>query len=905
MEVVALALLKFHPRGDAVIAGAAIVGGSILGVLGFGAMSPWVLDRLARWAAPLPLAWRLAVRDAGRFRARNGPVVTAVLAAMSMAVTVAAIVASVESALDAFPATLRDDHLLVEGPAAEDVARRLAGELRVVAGAPLAAVYSNGMPLVARRHEGTSRERRPAWIAAGDSALLLALGAESGAEALRAGRLLELRAMGGAPGARVTIGPEGPAFDWPEAERVTVSQSIEAPAFVLPADRLDARGLESGPPPRKGLVPRLLRLEAPVTDRVLARAHAVAAEFPGTSVDAERLHRAPGRTVFRVLLLICLVTGLVVVLVATALSAAEAAGDERVLQTVGASPALMRGHVASRAAYLAFLGCALAIPAGLVPAAGMLATANISLTFVLPLRDVLITMFALPLIAYAVTWASTRPARSLRGAGAVTRWWIVLLLPLWAPPTRAATEAALPIRWERYEGRAVDGSPLVGDLGRITVPERRGAPNGRTIEIAFVRYRTTNPNPGPPIFYLEGGPGAPGVPGCAFVATHPRLRLLEQADVIGIDQRGTGLGRPDLATPDFGYALPLDRAIGRADEAAAFAGAAARAAAYWKSRGVDLGAYDSAESADDVDDVRRALGLEKIVTYGSSYGSHLSLAYLRRHPDRVERAVLVKVEGPDHTWKLPSTVQARLELVHALAARDPEIRRHVPDLLGAVRALIQRLEHEPVTVALARANADSVRVTLGAYDVRRAVASALSATRTVAALPRRVHGWTRGDWASLAEESLDARRDSLGSAMALFMDCASGATAARRERIRREAADSANLLGDALHAPFYPEACAACGDVDLGDAFRGPLRCDVPVLFVSGELDARTPPRNVEEILGGFTNAAHVLVRNAGHDSRELISEEYRDLLQAFLRGEKVESCTITLPLRFDPIEAK
>ncbi|NJL28778.1 MAG: hypothetical protein HC897_13240, partial [Thermoanaerobaculia bacterium] len=79
---------------------------------------------------------------------------------------------------------------------------------------------------------------------------------------------------------------------------------------------------------------------------------------------------------------------------------------------------------------------------------------------------------------------------------------------------------------------------------------------------------------------------------------------------------------------------------------------------------------------------------------------------------------------------------------------------------------------------------------------------------------------------------------------------------------------------------------------------------EVPVLFVSGTLDVRTPPSNVEEILAGFTHGAHVAVRNAGHEARELMSEEYRNLLQAFLRGEQVESCTITLPaVRFDPPE--
>jgi pimeloyl-ACP methyl ester carboxylesterase len=265
----------------------------------------------------------------------------------------------------------------------------------------------------------------------------------------------------------------------------------------------------------------------------------------------------------------------------------------------------------------------------------------------------------------------------------------------------------------------------------------------------------------------------------------------------------------------------------------------------------------------------------------------------------VARAVIQKVEGPDHTWKLPSAVQRRLEHVHARAALDPEVRERLPDLLGAVRGLLARLERAPV-VAMVRRDSVTERITLGAFDLRCALAEALGRTRTIAALPDFVHRLQRGDWAPLAEHALERRRGSIGSAMAIAMDCASGATAARHARIRREARDPANLLGDAIHAPFHPESCAPCGDVDLGDGFRGPLRSDVPVLFVSGALDARTPPENVEAIRAGFSRHAHVLVHGAGHDARELIAEEYRDLLQAFLRGETVESCEITLPLRFD-----
>lgn len=92
-----LVTLVLGTRSGELGAALAVLSGSILAVLGFGALSPALLGGLARLAGPLPLAWRLAVRDAGRFRARNGPVVTAVLAGMSVSVMLAVIAKAVEA----------------------------------------------------------------------------------------------------------------------------------------------------------------------------------------------------------------------------------------------------------------------------------------------------------------------------------------------------------------------------------------------------------------------------------------------------------------------------------------------------------------------------------------------------------------------------------------------------------------------------------------------------------------------------------------------------------------------------------------------------------------------------------------------------------------------------------------
>lgn len=462
------------------------------------------------------------------------------------------------------------------------------------------------------------------------------------------------------------------------------------------------------------------------------------------------------------------------------------------------------------------------------------------------------------------------------------------------------------IRWQEHTGRARDGSPLPGRIGRIQVPENRSSADGRTIELAFVHYETTNPNPTAPVFFLAGGPGGPGIGNCEYYATAPELALLDHCDVIGLDQRGTGLSRPNLSDgPDFSWRLRLDRAITREDVIEADRAALSRMVKHWSEKGVDLAAYNTVESADDLDAVRRALELEEIVLFGASYGSHLGLAYLRRHDEHVERAVLMKVEGPDQTWKLPSQIQAQFQRLHQLIAADPGASEKIPDFLGTMRELLDQLEQEPVTVTLDPGGSREVTIVCGPYDLQRGLTMLLANRQGLAQAPMALYPYTQGDWTTLGKVGLRTRVGGPESAMTWMMDCASGATRERRQRIERERNDPANLASDAFDG-YYSEPCDACGDPDLGDAFRGPLECYVPVLFVSGDLDARTPPSNVEEIREGFANHAHIVVENAGHGPDELKSEEFCELLLAFLEGEEVESRTITLPpIEFLPIRTR
>lgn len=437
--------------------------------------------------------------------------------------------------------------------------------------------------------------------------------------------------------------------------------------------------------------------------------------------------------------------------------------------------------------------------------------------------------------------------------------------------------------------RTDDGRTVPAELGRFRVPERRAPGATRTIELAFVRFRAETPDPGPPIVYLAGGPGGSGT-GAARGPRNAFLMALRQvADVIAFDQRGTGLSQGLPPCRDR-WSLPLDAPATRERLEAEMFRHARACAAQWRAEGVDLDAYNTEQSADDVEDLRRVLAAPRIALVGASYGSHLGLAVIRRHGSVIDRAVLAGIEGPDDTLKLPSDQEALIRRVAALVAADPGAARAYPDFAGALAGVLARLEGEPAWVALDGGG----RAAIGRLDVAYAVASALRGPATIRMLPRSVDEMARGDFSSIAPLLPELRSGTL-EAMPSAMDAASGASPERIARIRRERAET--LLGDAINAP-YDAIIAGLGVADLGAAFRAPVRSGVPAVLISGTLDGHTPPHNAEDVRAGLPHAVHVTLDGVGHgDGLFVASPEIARLAIAFLRGAAIDDRTITVPV--------
>lgn len=445
-----------------------------------------------------------------------------------------------------------------------------------------------------------------------------------------------------------------------------------------------------------------------------------------------------------------------------------------------------------------------------------------------------------------------------------------------------------PLAFESYALQTKAHGTIAAEIATLDVPRRHSEPQGPRMQLKVVRLRATGGDGrSAPVVYLAGGPGGSGID----TARGPRWPVFglvrRETDVLLLDQRGAGLSDPPPDCPEQTQ-FKDDQPLQRDAALAVLHASAARCVAYWKAAGVDLGAYTTAESAADIDDLRRALGVPKISLWGMSYGTHLALATVRLHGAGLERVVLMGSEGPDDTLKLPLASDALLQQLAVLARKDG-----FEDLAGSATRVLQALREQP-RQGRSRMH-DGREVTIGVYDAQILIANALGQRITQQWLPLVLREAEHGNYDPMADLVLMVRAQFAAfPAMGLAMDVASGQSPERRALAAAQAGQS--LFADGLNFPF-PMIGDGLGLADLGEAFRGPLRSEVPVLFISGTLDGRTPPANAQALRPGFSNSRSLLVRNASHHNELWTGHPaIATTLVDFLAGRPVSDAELEVP---------
>jgi pimeloyl-ACP methyl ester carboxylesterase len=368
------------------------------------------------------------------------------------------------------------------------------------------------------------------------------------------------------------------------------------------------------------------------------------------------------------------------------------------------------------------------------------------------------------------------------------------------------------------------------------------------------------------VVLLHGGPGWPGLDGSLENPDYWE-RVIEPftavTDLIVVGQRGIGSSKPNTLCES---GMPYVASV--------------RCRAFWDSAGIDLSGFTVIEAAADVRDVARALGVNRVIVWGVSFGSHWGMAVLRYHPGLVARAVLSGMEGPDHTYDRPTGFLNAITRYAAEAERSPAVRRLFPQgIMAAIDSIRARLTRAAVVVRVPDPTSGEERaMSFGSGSVPGLIdgyTSSIGSRNDVAGWPADIYRLYTGDYAHVASSRLtpaQATGPSRNYTTASFfmLDCGSGITAARLQEYTTDPAIP--YVGD--RSEFYRAACPPW-KADLGDAFRDYFDTEVPTAIVQGDRDMSTPYENALELAPHFRRGKLVTVIGGSHGAlREAIEAD-------------------------------
>jgi pimeloyl-ACP methyl ester carboxylesterase len=417
----------------------------------------------------------------------------------------------------------------------------------------------------------------------------------------------------------------------------------------------------------------------------------------------------------------------------------------------------------------------------------------------------------------------------------------------------------------RFSLKACIGKTYGNDAlcGTYEVWEDRAGRSGRKIGLNIVILPARNSPPAPdPVFWLHGGPGAAatdlarggwgGLPG----------NVRDTRDLVYVDQRGTGGSNalycdfnddPNDLPAFFGELFPLDKV---------------RACREKLEKIANLKLYTTPIAMNDLDEVRAALGYDKINLVGGSYGTFAAQIFMRQHPEHIRAVFLAGVAPPNIKQPLlfPKAAQLALDEMFRDCAANADCHRTFPDIEKEFAAVLARFDKGPVGVELLDPRSkEQVQIKLPRGNFVERLRLELYTTDSARLVPYVIHRAFEGDYAPF--EALAIHPGIAGGVargMYMTVTCSEGIPFISEEDIARETKNT--FVGD-YRVRAHMEACKEWPRGDIPRNYTELVKSDLPVLMISGEADGASAPWYGEAAVKNFPKGRQVKIPHYGHQT--------------------------------------
>jgi pimeloyl-ACP methyl ester carboxylesterase len=463
--------------------------------------------------------------------------------------------------------------------------------------------------------------------------------------------------------------------------------------------------------------------------------------------------------------------------------------------------------------------------------------------------------------------------------------------------------------WSTAAQAQIEWKPCTGTnevaCGHLTVPvDPSGAIPG-TITLALRRHLSPIGNSKAAVIALAGGPGQSAIP---FMSDFAQILgpTVSTRDLIVFDQRGTGFSHP-LSCAAFEH---LKRGITPL-------AASICAGQIGQTRGL----YTTADTVADIEAIRQAGGYEKLVLYGTSYGTKVAERYAQEYPSHVEALVLDSVVPPSGRDAFQeATFAAVRRILHQLCSTDA-CAHITPEPVADLARLVKRMGGGSVRGRFIDDQGRAEPARISANDLLGVLMEGDFDPILRAEFPAAVRSAVDGDTAALVrllaradsgEEAEGEENLSEGFDAPLYYStiCEESVfpwnRAASPKARLNEAIAALRAQPVSAFAPFARANALALSDVPscaswpfasgAPESDEAPLP-DVPTLILSGADDLRTPTSGAREVAAQIPDAHLLVVPNTGHSV--LGSDPTpcaENALRALFEGKPVRQCKDRTP---------
>ena len=405
--------------------------------------------------------------------------------------------------------------------------------------------------------------------------------------------------------------------------------------------------------------------------------------------------------------------------------------------------------------------------------------------------------------------------------------------------------------------------------GYMEVPEYADNLNGNTIKLAIAIFKCrADSATHEPLVLCQGGPGSSNIDG--FV---PDLAgglgnlFLNERDVVIIESRGLKYSKPYLGIrglEELQLSL-LEKNLTSDETIDLYLDSIAAAYNRFEEQDIDLSAFNTLETSNEIAYVMEHLGYEKFSIFGTSYGTEVAQYLLMNHSDQLVSVVMngimdINLGG----YHMHTSLISTLDSMFYMCENDPKYADSYTNLKANFLALIKRLNEKPDTIMAKNwVDGSTHKILLTGSRLSVWLFNQMYANTQ---LPLTLQKLVDGDYSPIINNPglIFPQPDfSMGLSLSVFLSETSDIKP-ENIPIEGEYADLIKGTSTTMFGPYFWNKAKEVWKVNSVDANKS-FVTDVPMLMLSGEMDYLCLPSYSKKLADKQKNAYLFIFEGVAH----------------------------------------